>query len=251
VNGRTDGVGAVIANDIFLNDRRFSKDGNSSSANPTRILMAGLRVVLYQVANDERDGAWIGGGEKDGVFDVDRHTTSDGAETTIQRVIDFVVLDQRCAVGFDAVTVVMRDDDVADRRGCSSYVDSADGGDASAVILDATILNREPVQNGSPRLAIREVGCGCASFAAVKDGVGGAAGRAGCAGYQNGLAVEVDVLVIGAWIDEDGVACVCGVDGFLDLLYGWPGPTSIVVCAKAARGSKGSCRRVGSAASKA
>jgi hypothetical protein len=55
VNGRTDGVGAVIANDIFLNDRRFSKDGNSSSANPTRILMAGLRVVLYQVANDERD----------------------------------------------------------------------------------------------------------------------------------------------------------------------------------------------------
>jgi hypothetical protein len=133
----------------------------------------------------------------------------------------------------------MRDDDVADRRGCSSYVDSADGGDASAVILDATILNREPVQNGSPRLAIREVGCGCASFAAVKDGVGGAAGRAGCAGYQNGLAVEVDVLVIGAWIDEDGVACVCGVDGFLDLLYGWPGPTLIVVCAKAASGSKG------------
>jgi hypothetical protein len=141
-----------------------------------------------------------------------------GTAVLVKRAGDGIALDKGSAVGGEDSAAAIRDDDVVLNCGCG-VVDEDSAGGLAGGGLGATMLNGEAGDDaGSELMGPEGDDCRSRPAAAVNDGRCGAGGAVD----GDGFAEEVDIFVVGAGGDEDGVAVVGRVDAGLDRkLVGW------------------------------
>jgi hypothetical protein len=175
-----------------------------------------LCIVGIRVADDLDMGVWADGHR---ALDNDscaalltKGIVRSGTAVLVKRVGDGIALDKGSAVGGEDPAAAIRGDDVVLNCGCG-VVDEDSAGGLAGGGLGATVLNGEAGDDAGSELLGPEGDDGQSRLAAaVNDGRCGAGGAAD----GDGFAEEVDIFVVGAGGDEDGVAVVGRVDAGLD-----------------------------------